>query len=59
MPLRPIDDASPVSPGDYALLQAVERLESLAEEMEELGVSTLAEVQARIAALHQALDARE
>ena len=59
MPLRPNDDATPVSPDEYALLQAVERLESLAEEMEELGVSTLAEVKARIAALHQALDARE
>jgi len=44
---------------DYDALLLLERLESLLEEMEELGVSSREEVEARIAALHQELDAAE
>lgn len=43
--------------GLYALLQEVERLESLAEDMEELGVATLADVRNKIAELHKSVDA--
>jgi hypothetical protein len=44
---------------DYDTLLLLERLESLLEEMEELGVSTREEIEARIAALHEKLDAEE
>lgn len=44
---------------DYNTLLLLERLESLLEEMEELGVSTREEIEARIAALHEKLDAEE
>lgn len=41
---------------EYDTMLVLERLESLEEEMVELGVSTLEEVRQRIAALHQRLD---
>ena len=41
---------------EYEQMLLLEQLESLREEMEELGVSTLAEVEAKIAALHGQLD---
>ncbi len=44
---------------DYDTLLLLEQLESLLEEMEELGVSSREEIEARIAALHQKLDAEE
>ena len=44
---------------DYDTLLLLERLESLLEEMEELGVSSRAEIEARIEALNQHLDAEE
>lgn len=44
---------------DYDSLLLLERLESLLEEMEELGVSSRAEIEARIEALNQHLDADE
>lgn len=43
-------------PAEYDTMLALERLESLEEEMVELGVSTLEEVRQRIATLHQRLD---
>jgi hypothetical protein len=51
-------EAAPDAP-DYDALLLLERLESLLEEMEELAVSSREEIEARIAALHQALDAGE
>ncbi len=42
---------------EYKLMFELERLESLREDMEELGVKSLAEVEARIAELHIRLDA--
>ncbi len=41
---------------EYGLMLELEQLETIKEEMEELGVSTLAEVEARIAELHARLD---
>ena len=49
---------TPAEP-DYDTLLLLERLESLLEEMEELGVSSRAEIEARIEALNQQLDAEE
>jgi hypothetical protein len=43
----------------YARLLALERLESLAEDMEELGVSTLDDLRRKIADLHAQLDASD
>lgn len=40
----------------FDLLELVERLESLREEMQELGVETLADVEARIRQLHLRID---
>ena len=40
---------------DYRQLELLERLESLREEMEELGVSTFAELVERIIGLHEEL----
>lgn len=41
---------------EYDLMMDLDQLETIKEEMEELGVSTLREVEARIEALHQKLD---
>ena len=43
---------------EYSEMERLEMLESLREDMEELGVTTLQEVIARIEELHQRLDAR-
>jgi hypothetical protein len=50
---------SPEDSEEYATMELLERLESLREDMEELGVTTLAEVEQRIADLHRQLDERE
>lgn len=49
---------TPAEP-DYDTLLLLERLESLLEEMEELGVSSRVEIEARIEALNQQLDMTE
>ena len=41
---------------EYAALVRLERLESLVEEMEELGVRTLDDVEREIGALHREID---
>jgi hypothetical protein len=43
---------------EYSEMERLEILESLREDMEELGVTTLQEVIARIEELHRRLDAR-
>ena len=43
----------------YLIMEELERLESLREEMEELGVTTLVEIEDRIAELHALLDELE
>ncbi len=44
---------------EYDLMMELDRLESLREEMEELGVSTLAEIDDRMRELHRKLDEME
>lgn len=44
---------------EYDEMELLERLESLREEMEDLGVTTLSEVIQWIEELHQRLDARQ
>lgn len=43
----------------YDLMMELDQLESLKEEMEELGVSTIDEIEARMRDLHQRLDVLE
>ena len=43
---------------EYSAMEMLEILESIREDMEELGVTSLQEVIARIEELHQRLDAR-
>ena len=43
---------------EYDEMELLERLETLREDMEDLGVSTLAEVIQRIEELHRRLDAK-
>ena len=43
---------------EYDDMELLERLETLREDMEELGITTLDEVIQRIEELHQQLDAR-
>ena len=43
---------------EYSEMELLERLESLREDMEDLGVTSLQEVVARIEELHRHLDAR-
>jgi hypothetical protein len=50
---------APFDPAEYDSLLQLERLESLEEDMLELGVTTLEEVRQRIAALHREVDASE
>ena len=50
---------SAFDPAEYDSLLQLERLESLEEDMVELGVTTLDEVRERIAALHREVDAEE
>jgi hypothetical protein len=52
-------DDAPFDPAEYDSLLQLERLESLEEDMVELGVTTLDEVRQRIAALHREVDADE
>ena len=46
-------------PEEYDALLRLEQLESIEEEMMELGVTTLEEVRHRIAELHREMDERE
>jgi hypothetical protein len=50
---------APFDPAEYDSLLQLERLESLEEDMVELGVTTLDEVRQRIIALHREVDADE
>jgi len=43
---------------EYSEMELLEMLETVREDMEDLGVTTLREVIARIEALHRKLDAR-
>ena len=50
------DEDPDFDPKEYGAMIVLERLESLEEDMVDLGVATLDEVRARIAELHHALD---
>jgi hypothetical protein len=52
-------DLSEVDPQEYDMLMRLERLESLEEEMMEMGIASLDEVRQRIADLHRQLDEEE
>ena len=49
-------DEDEVDQQEYQEMELLERLETLREDMEDLGVTTLAEVNARIEELHRKLD---
>lgn len=51
-----MDDIDDEGFDGYDDMELLERLETLREDMEELGVTTLAEVNQRIEELHHALD---
>lgn len=50
------DEGADLESGEYDAMLRLERLETLEEDMMELGVATLDEVRQRIAQLHQQLD---
>ncbi len=50
------DDDGDFDPAEYNTLIELERLESLEEEMQELGVATLDDIRRRIAELNAQLD---
>jgi hypothetical protein len=52
-------DLSEIEPEEYDMLMRLERLESLEEEMMEMGIASLDEVRQRIADLHRQLDEEE
>ncbi len=53
-----MEDADALSEQDYDDMELLERLETLREDMEELGVTTLAELLQRIEEMHKRLDAQ-
>lgn len=44
---------------EYSEMELLERLETLREDMEDLGITTLAEVVQRIEEMHQKLDSKK
>lgn len=53
------DDQHRIASADYDIMLVLERLESLEEDMVDLGVSTLDEVRQRIADINRQLDAEQ
>ncbi len=53
------DERDDTEQAQYDLMMELDQLESLKEEMEELGVSTIDEIEARMRNLHQKLDSLE
>ncbi len=51
-----VDDNEEVDDEEYDEMELLERLEALREDMEDLGVTTLAEVIQRIEEMHRRLD---
>ena len=51
-----MEDADALSEQDYDDMELLERLETLREDMEELGVTTLAELLQRIEEMYKRLD---
>ena len=57
-PLNEEEGEEAMSEQEYTDMELLERLETLREDMEELGVTTLAELIQRIEEMHQRLDAQ-
>ena len=57
-PLNEEEGEEATSEQEYTDMELLERLETLREDMEELGVTTLAELIQRIEEMHQRLDAQ-
>lgn len=53
-----MEDADEIGEQEYDDMELLERLETLREDMEELGVTTLAELMQRIEEMHKRLDAQ-
>ena len=53
-----MEDADAISEQEYDDMELLERLETLREDMEELRVTTLAELMQRIEEIHKRLDAQ-
>ena len=53
-----MENADAISEQEYDDMELLERLETLREDMEELGVITLAELLQRIEEIHKRLDAQ-
>ncbi len=53
------EEEIPLNDDEYSSLERLERLETLREDMEDLGVTTLAEIIRRIEALHRQLDSKD
>ena len=53
-----MENADAISEQEYDDMELLERLETLREDMEELGVTTLAELLQRIEEMHKRLDAQ-
>ena len=53
-----MENADAISEQEYDDMELLERLETLREDMEELGVTTLAELMQRIEEMHKRLDAQ-
>ena len=51
-----MENADAISEQEYDDMELLERLETLREDMEELGVTTLAELMQRIEEMHKRLD---
>lgn len=52
------EDDDMIEEDEYDAMELLERLETLREDMEDLGVTTLAEVTRRINELHRRLDSK-
>ncbi len=50
---------TPLPKGEYELMERLDRLETLVEDLDELGVQTRAEAEQLIAAIHTRLDQLE
>jgi hypothetical protein len=53
-----MEDVDALSEQEYGDMELLERLETLREDMEELGITTLAELLQRIEEMHKRLDAQ-
>jgi hypothetical protein len=53
-----VEEGNSISQQEYDDMEMLERLETLREDMEELGITTLAELIQRIAQMHKLLDSK-